>query len=355
MKGPEHILNLIFTDCIDYFRVLRIGKPDAGSVVSVMDVPEGAAAKYGVGIKGGIRIECQHILNMNLIKIAHRAGTAESGIDFYDGFALHAVLRRSFHDTVDMNIRNLVAVCCQANDPVVITVGSDILNTNVTDIQIEGRPVGEAGARLHRVKIFADRIFPGSRYVERGTGNGIIGGGAADAADGDMVAAGAKIDSVAVFAGCVQADAVDGPVDAAIEAGRPAPGPIEENAGKLLRRVGLADREKSYPCQLSGGQQQRVAIARALAMSPDVLCFDEPTSALDPELTAEVLNVLRSLATDNMTMIVVTHEMRFAAEVADRILFMHEGVVAFDGDSKTAFSADCPCERLRNFIGSIEK
>ncbi len=130
---------------------------------------------------------------------------------------------------------------------------------------------------------------------------------------------------------------------------------IEENAGKLLRRVGLADREKSYPCQLSGGQQQRVAIARALAMSPDVLCFDEPTSALDPELTAEVLNVLRSLATDNMTMIVVTHEMRFAAEVADRILFMHEGVVAFDGDSKTAFSADCPCERLRNFIGSIEK
>ena len=130
---------------------------------------------------------------------------------------------------------------------------------------------------------------------------------------------------------------------------------IEENAGKLLRKVGLADREKSYPCQLSGGQQQRVAIARALAMSPDVLCFDEPTSALDPELTAEVLNVLRSLATDNMTMIVVTHEMRFAAEVADRILFMHEGVVAFDGDSKTAFSADCPCERLRNFIGSIEK
>ncbi len=129
---------------------------------------------------------------------------------------------------------------------------------------------------------------------------------------------------------------------------------IEENAGKLLRKVGLADREKSYPCQLSGGQQQRVAIARALA-SPDVLCFDEPTSALDPELTAEVLNVLRSLATDNMTMIVVTHEMRFAAEVADRILFMHEGVVAFDGDSKTAFSADCPCERLRNFIGSIEK
>ena len=106
---------------------------------------------------------------------------------------------------------------------------------------------------------------------------------------------------------------------------------IEENAGKLLRKVGLADREKSYPCQLSGGQQQRVAIARALAMSPNVLCFD------------------------NMTMIVVTHEMRFAAEVADRILFMHEGVVAFDGDSKTAFSADCPCERLRNFIGSIEK
>ncbi len=130
---------------------------------------------------------------------------------------------------------------------------------------------------------------------------------------------------------------------------------IEENAGKLLWKVGLAEREKSYPCQLSGGQQQRVAIARALAMAPDVLCFDEPTSALDPELTAEVLNVLRSLANDNMTMIVVTHEMRFAAEVAGRILFMHEGLVAFDGDSQTAFSSNCPCERLRNFIGSIEK
>lgn len=130
---------------------------------------------------------------------------------------------------------------------------------------------------------------------------------------------------------------------------------IEEKARELLCKVGLSDRMDYFPAQLSGGQQQRVAIARALAMSPDILCFDEPTSALDPELTVEVLNVLRSLANDKMTMIVVTHEMSFAQEVADRILFMHKGVVAFDGPSKLAFSPDCPCERLKTFIGSIEK
>ncbi len=130
---------------------------------------------------------------------------------------------------------------------------------------------------------------------------------------------------------------------------------IEEKACDLLVKVGLSEKRNAYPCQLSGGQQQRVAIARALAMSPDILCFDEPTSALDPELTVEVLNVLRSLAGENMTMIVVTHEMAFAAEIAQKILFMHEGVVAFDGDAKTAFAENCPCERLRMFIGSIEK
>ena len=130
---------------------------------------------------------------------------------------------------------------------------------------------------------------------------------------------------------------------------------IEQNARDLLLQVGLSEKADSYPCQLSGGQQQRVAIARALALSPDILCFDEPTSALDPELTVEVLNVLRSLAKKNLTMVVVPHEMAFASEVADRVLFMDEGVVAFDGTSQVAFGQDCPCPRLRSFLGSIAK
>ena len=130
---------------------------------------------------------------------------------------------------------------------------------------------------------------------------------------------------------------------------------IEQNARDLLLQVGLSEKADSYPCQLSGGQQQRVAIARALALSPDILCFDEPTSALDPELTVEVLNVLRSLAKKNLTMVVVTHEMAFASEVADRVLFMDEGVGAFDGTSQVAFGQDCPCPRLRSFLGSIAK
>ncbi len=130
---------------------------------------------------------------------------------------------------------------------------------------------------------------------------------------------------------------------------------IEQNARDLLLQVGLSEKADSYPCQLSGGQQQRVAIARALALSPDILCFDEPTSALDPELTVEVLNVLRSLAKKNLTMVVVTHEMAFASEVADRVLFMDEGVVAFDCTSQVAFGQDCPCPRLRSFLGSIAK
>ena len=130
---------------------------------------------------------------------------------------------------------------------------------------------------------------------------------------------------------------------------------IEQNARDLLLQVGLSEKADSYPCQLSGGQQQRVAIARALALSPDILCFDEPTSALDPVLTVEVLYVLRSLAKKNLTMVVVTHEMAFASEVADRVLFMDEGVVAFDGTSQVAFGQDCPCPRLRSFLGSIAK
>ena len=106
---------------------------------------------------------------------------------------------------------------------------------------------------------------------------------------------------------------------------------LEEKARALLAQMGLSERENHYPHQLSGGQQQRVAIARALALEPDILCFDEPTSALDPELTGEVLRVLRDLADQKTTMIIVTHEMSFARDVADRILFMDGGVVVEEG------------------------
>ena len=118
---------------------------------------------------------------------------------------------------------------------------------------------------------------------------------------------------------------------------------------KMLAKVGLADRADAYPRQLSGGQQQRVAIARALALHPDILCFDEPTSALDPELTGEVLRVLRDLADRKTTMIIVTHEMHFARDVADRILFMDGGVVVEEGPAKQLI--DHPREqRTRQFL-----
>ena len=107
---------------------------------------------------------------------------------------------------------------------------------------------------------------------------------------------------------------------------------IEEHAKQLLDRMGLSERIDHYPHQLSGGQQQRVAIARALALKPDILCFDEPTSALDPELTGEVLKVIRSLADQKTTMIIVTHEMAFARDVADQVIFMDEGVIVEQGD-----------------------
>lgn len=112
---------------------------------------------------------------------------------------------------------------------------------------------------------------------------------------------------------------------------------ISDTADSLLERVGLSDKAQSYPFQLSGGQQQRVAIARALAMHPDILCFDEPTSALDPELTGEVLNVIRGLKTGNSTMIVVTHEMKFARNVADKVIFMANGVIEEIGTSEEVF------------------
>lgn len=124
---------------------------------------------------------------------------------------------------------------------------------------------------------------------------------------------------------------------------------IENNAYELLERVGLSEKAKAYPCELSGGQQQRVAIARALAMQPDILCFDEPTSALDPELTGEVLNVIRSLKTGDSTMIVVTHEMQFAKNVSDKIMFMANGVVEEYGTPNQVF--DNPkSEILRAFL-----
>lgn len=124
---------------------------------------------------------------------------------------------------------------------------------------------------------------------------------------------------------------------------------INENAVQLLSRVGLTEKADAYPCELSGGQQQRVAIARALAMKPDILCFDEPTSALDPELTGEVLNVIRSLKTGNSTMIVVTHEMEFARNVADKVIFMANGVIEETGTPDEVFN-NPKSEKLKAFL-----
>ena len=124
---------------------------------------------------------------------------------------------------------------------------------------------------------------------------------------------------------------------------------IEQKAKKLLTSVGLAEKMDLYPHQLSGGQQQRVAIARALAMEPDILCFDEPTSALDPELTGEVLRVIRGLAEQHTTMIIVTHEMAFARDVADRVIFMDEGVIVEQGSAVDVIEHPKQ-ERTRQFL-----
>ena len=128
---------------------------------------------------------------------------------------------------------------------------------------------------------------------------------------------------------------------------------IEEEAKSLLERVGLGDKMGNYPCELSGGQQQRVAIARALALSPKVLFFDEPTSALDPQLTQEVLRVIRELAETNMTMVIVTHEMKFAHSVSDRVIFMADGVIEEDGKPDDVFE-NPKSEKLRAFLGDME-
>ncbi len=126
----------------------------------------------------------------------------------------------------------------------------------------------------------------------------------------------------------------------------------EKRAIELLERVGLADKALSYPNQLSGGQKQRVAIVRALAMNPDVMLFDEPTSALDPEMVGEVLEVMKDLAKDGMTMVVVTHEMGFAREVADRVIFIDEGVIMEDAAPEEFFT-NPKCDRLKDFLSKV--
>lgn len=124
-----------------------------------------------------------------------------------------------------------------------------------------------------------------------------------------------------------------------------------ERAMELLKQLGLEDKADAYPYQLSGGQQQRVSIARALAKNPDILFFDEPTSALDPELTVEVLKVIKELAAKHMTMIIVTHEMQFAREVSDRIIFMEDGVIKGQGTPEEMFNSED--SRIREFIGKL--
>ncbi len=126
----------------------------------------------------------------------------------------------------------------------------------------------------------------------------------------------------------------------------------EEKAMALLARIGLSDKADAYPHQLSGGQQQRVAIARALAMNPDIMLFDEPTSALDPEMVGEVLQVMKELANDGMTMVVVTHEMGFARDVADRVIFMSDGVIVEEGTPDEFFSNPKE-QRTINFLSRV--
>ena len=129
---------------------------------------------------------------------------------------------------------------------------------------------------------------------------------------------------------------------------------IQGNALELIEKINLTDKIKSYPCELSGGQQQRVAIARALALNPKVLCFDEPTSALDPELTAEVLEVIKSLKEEDRTMIIVTHEMGFAKNVSDKIVFMSEGVIKEQGSPKELLESP-KTPALKQFLSNVNR
>ena len=130
-------------------------------------------------------------------------------------------------------------------------------------------------------------------------------------------------------------------------------GEIEAKAKELLHKMGLSDKLDHYPCQLSGGQQQRVSIARAMALEPKILFFDEPTSALDPELTGEILKVIRELAKEHMTMVIVTHEMNFAKEVSDHIVFMDRGVIAEEGRAQDLFE-NPQSERLKAFLNNLK-
>ncbi|MDD3278541.1 MAG: amino acid ABC transporter ATP-binding protein [Lachnospiraceae bacterium] len=128
---------------------------------------------------------------------------------------------------------------------------------------------------------------------------------------------------------------------------------VKEKALRLLEKMGLSDKADAYPCQLSGGQQQRVSIARALAMNPRVLFFDEPTSALDPELTGEILKVIKELAAEHMTMVIVTHEMSFARQVANHIIFMENGVIVEEGTPDHVFSSENA--RMQSFLGKFRQ
>lgn len=139
---------------------------------------------------------------------------------------------------------------------------------------------------------------------------------------------------------------------APVQTGKMKKAEAEEKAKELLTRVGLADKFEVYPSSLSGGQQQRAAIARALAMDPEVMLFDEPTSALDPEMVGEVLDVMKSLAEEGMTMVIVTHEMGFAREVADRIFFIDEGIIMEQGTPAELFD-NTKTERAKNFFSKV--
>ena len=128
---------------------------------------------------------------------------------------------------------------------------------------------------------------------------------------------------------------------------------VYAQARTLLKQMGLADRENAYPFQLSGGQQQRVSIARALCMNPKILFFDEPTSALDPELTSEILKVIKDLAAEHITMVIVTHEMTFARDISDHIIFMDKGLIAVEGSSKEVFESEHA--RMKEFLGKFHQ
>ena len=143
-------------------------------------------------------------------------------------------------------------------------------------------------------------------------------------------------------------------VDAQVQVLKKSPEEAEKTAMELLERMGLASKAKNYPGQLSGGQQQRVSIARALALKPEVLLFDEPTSALDPELTGEILSVIKSLAAEKMTMVVVTHEMAFARDISDHIIFMDGGVIVEDGTPQQVIN-NPKAERTKTFLSRFKK